>query len=186
MSPSLTREARLARVEIAVGIAVLVCVGGLLALALGGGLARPAGTEFRASFARVDGLGAGADVRIAGVAVGKVVRTSVDPRSFLATVTFRVRPDIQLPDDTSASITSEGLLGGNYLSVSPGGDRRDLPPGGLITATESAVGLQALLGQFVGSVTGLMDAVKASNVLQKPGVPPASSQPAPLGGGLGP
>ncbi len=186
MSSSLTRDARLACIEIAVGFAVLACVGSLLFLALGGGSAGPAGQEFRASFVRVDGLGVGADVRIAGVPVGKVVRTSIDPRTFLATVTFRVRQDIRLPDDTSASITSEGLLGGNYLSVSPGGDRQDLPPGGLITATQSAIGLQALLGQFVGSVTGLMDQVKASNALQKPAPASASGKPAPSGGGLGP
>ena len=186
MSFSLANEARTGRTETVVGLAVIVCVGALLAFALGSGFARPAGTEFRASFARVDGGGAGADVRIAGVPGGKGVRTSVDSRTFLATVTFRIRPDIKLPDDTSASITSEGLLGGNYLSVSPGGDRRDLPPGGLIRATESAIGLQALLGQFVGSVTGLMDAVKASNALGTAASTPRSAKPAPLGGDLGP
>ncbi len=190
MSSSLERDTKRYRAELAVGFAVLVLVAALLALALGGTLGAPSGTEFRASFTRVDGLGVGADVRIAGVSVGRVVRTSIDPRTFLATVTFRVRKDIALPDDTSAAITSEGLLGGNYLSVSPGGDTSDLKPGGLITATQSSIGLQALLGQFVGSVTGLMDAVKKSNALRADTSPPVGAAkpaaPAPLGGGLGP
>ncbi len=175
---------RQGRVELGVGILVVACLGALLAVALGGISGAPAGTVFRASFGHIDGIDAGSDVRIAGVSVGRVVSTAIDPNSFLATVTFRVRPGIALPVDTSAAITSEGLLGGDYLSIAPGGDRHDIPPGGLITATQGAIGLQALLGQFIGSVTGLMDAVKASGVVARP--PGAAAGPAPVGGDLGP
>lgn len=174
-------------VEIAVGAAVIAVVVVLLVLALGGRVGSAPGTEFRASFGQIGALGPGSDVRIAGVRVGRVTATAVDPKRFLATVTFRVRPDIALPVDTSATIASEGLLGGEFLSISPGGDRRNLAPGGLITATQGAISLTALLGQFIGSVTGLMDAVKQSNAVpHAPGMATGSGAPAPLGGDLGP
>ena len=82
----------------------------------------------------------------------------------------------------SGDITSEGLLGGKYLSIAPGGDNRDLGPGGVITATQGSIGLEALLGKFIGSVTALTTAVKNSGLA---GGRPAAAA-APLGGGLGP
>ena len=72
----------------------------------------------------------GADVRIAGVKVGSVENMRIDPKSFLADVTLTVRDDIHLPKDTAAEITSESLLGGKYLNLSPGGDSADIPAGG--------------------------------------------------------
>lgn len=156
-------EAVARRNEIATGAVAIVVLAGLLAWALGTGEGGSAGTELRASFNRIDGLALGSDVKIAGVAVGRVTAETIDPSSYLATVRFSIRPDLHLPVDSSASILSEGLLGGKYLSIAPGGDTRVLAAGGLITATQGSIGLETLLGNFIGSVTGLMDAVKASN-----------------------
>ena len=174
------REVARARLEVVVGVIVIAVVVILLALAL----SRPVGNGYvlRAAFAHIDGLGIGSDVKIAGVAVGKVVGEEVDPRTFLATVSFRIRPDIHLTTDSSAAILSEGLLGGKYLAITPGGEPGMLKPGGLITATQGSVSLEALLGDFIGSVEGLMDAVKAQNAAAKA---PATKGEAPLGG-LGP
>ena len=178
------RERARSRLELIMGAAVVGAVLGLLALAV---FARGAdGTLLRATFAHVDGLGIGSDVKIAGVTVGKVVGEAVDAKSFLATVSFRIRPDISLPTDSSAAILSEGLLGGKYLALTPGGDPRNLPPGGLITATQGSISLEALLGKFIGSVEALMDAVKAQNARAGGAKAQPGAGPAPLGGGLGP
>ncbi len=156
-----SREQTRSRVEVGVGLAVLAALVLLLLFAFSGQSTN--GYLLRASFSHVDGLGVGSDVRIAGVTIGRVVGEQVDPKSFLATVRFRVRPDIRLTIDSSAAILSEGLLGGKYLALTPGGDEHVLPPGGLITATQGSISLETLLGKFIGSVENLMDAVKAQN-----------------------
>lgn len=118
---------------------------------IGGG----AGIRLTARFDRIDGLAAGADVRLAGVKIGQVVGQRIDPESFLAVLTLRVDPAIRLPSDTSAEIQSEGLLGGKYVALVPGGSDRMLRDGGEITITQSAVSLESLLGRFIFSVTEL-------------------------------
>lgn len=109
------------------------------------------GMNLSARFDRIDGLGQGADVRIAGVKVGQVTAQRIDPESFLAVLTLRVDASLKLPDDTSAEISSEGLLGGKYVALVPGGGTRILRDGGEITITQSAINLESLLGRFIFS-----------------------------------
>jgi phospholipid/cholesterol/gamma-HCH transport system substrate-binding protein len=90
-------------------------------------------------------------VRIAGVKVGQVVAQRIDPESFLAVLTLRVDAGLKLPDDTSAEISSEGLLGGKYVALVPGGGTRILREGNEITITQSAINLESLLGRFIFS-----------------------------------
>jgi len=71
-----------------------------------------------------------------------------------------VRDNIHLPKDTGAEITSESLLGGKFLNLSPGGSGTDLAPGGLITITQSSISLEQLLGKFIFSAASLTDKVK--------------------------
>jgi phospholipid/cholesterol/gamma-HCH transport system substrate-binding protein len=66
-----------------------------------------------------------------------------------------VRNGIQLPKDTGAAITSESLLGGKYIALSPGGDETNLKPGQTIEATQSSINIEELLGKFIFSVTSL-------------------------------
>ena len=113
------------------------------------------GYPLTARFDHIDGLAIGGDVRIAGVKVGTVTDETIDPKSFNAVVSMTVRNDIQLPTDTGASIVSESLLGGKYISLSPGGADADLKPGQTITVTQSSVSLEELLGKFIFSVTSL-------------------------------
>ena len=181
-----SRDARERRAEIGMGAVVLLAVSALVVLSLRGTLGGgPAGTRLQARFDHVDGLAIGSDVRIAGVKVGRVTGERVDPATFLATVEFAVPADIHLAVDSSAAIVSEGLLGGKYLSISPGGDRHELGEGGMITATQGSIGLEALLGKFIGSVTALTGAVKSAGLAEgAPAAPKAAA--APLGGSLGP
>jgi phospholipid/cholesterol/gamma-HCH transport system substrate-binding protein len=141
-------------VEVLTGAIVLVVAAGFLAYALAhSGRSAGSGYELSAKFDHIDGLGVGADVRVAGVKVGAVVSEQIDPKSFEAVVDFTVRNDIRLPKDSAAIITSESLLGGKYISVQPGGDEAILQPGQSITITQGSVSIEELLGKFIFSMT---------------------------------
>jgi len=142
-------------VEVLTGAGVLLVAVAFLvyAVAHGGRGTQPEGMTLTAQFDRIDGLVNGADVRIAGVKVGSVVSSAIDPQSFNAVVTMRVDRSLRLPSDSSAEITSDGLLGGKYLSVVPGGADRILAEGARITETQGSVSLESLLGRFIFSVT---------------------------------
>lgn len=109
------------------------------------------GYELLARFDRVDGLEKGSDVRISGIKVGSVIDQTLDPETFRAEVRFTVRDDVELPLDTSAAVVSNGLLGGKYLQIVPGGDIDFLAPGDEVTLTQSAVNLEDLIGQAIFS-----------------------------------
>jgi len=144
--------------EVLTGACVLLVAVGFLVFAVAhSGKTASAGYQLHARFDHVDGLIDGADVRIAGVKVGRVIGMVVDPKTFLADVTITVRDDIQLPKDSSAEIASESLLGGKFVNLSPGGDAADLAPGATITITQSSVSLEQLLGKFIFSAASLVD-----------------------------
>ena len=162
------------------GVAEVLAGGIVLAIALGfmvyavahSGRSTGAGYILQARFDHIDGLSVGGDVRIAGVKIGIVTEEQIDPKSFSAIVTMTVRNEIQLPKDTAAEITSESLLGGKYISLSPGGDDTNLKPGQIITITQSSVSLEQLLGKFIFSVTSLnspKDTSKPSSADQRNG-----------------
>jgi len=142
--------------EVAAGAIVLAVAAIFLGYAVlhsGRGTVTAEGMQLSASFDRIDGLANGADVRIAGVKVGTVTDSRIDPQSFAAVLTFKVDRSLKLPKDTSAEITSEGLLGGKYVSLVPGGSDKVLADGGRITETQGSVSLESLLGRFIFSVT---------------------------------
>ncbi len=120
------------------------------------------GLVLTARFDKIDGLNNGADVRIAGVKVGAVTSQRINPESFQAEVTLSVDRSLRLPTDTSAEITSEGLLGGKYVSLVPGGAERFLANGARITETQGSVSLESLLGRFIFSVTQMNSAQPAN------------------------
>lgn len=106
-----------------------------------------------ASFRSVDGVGVGTDIRLAGVKVGTVTALDLNPETFRADATFAIQNDLTLPDDTSAVISSEGLLGGNFVELLPGGSPFTLEAGAEIVDTEGAVSLISLLLRFVAGST---------------------------------
>jgi phospholipid/cholesterol/gamma-HCH transport system substrate-binding protein len=141
--------------EVLTGAMILCLAAGFLVYAVlhGGRAPQSSGIALTAEFDRVDGLNTGADVKIGGVKIGSVSDLRIDPRSFQAVVTLRVRADLGLPTDSSAEVSSEGLLGGKYISIVPGGAERLLRDGGRITETQGSVSLESLLGRFIFSVT---------------------------------
>ncbi|MBV9655851.1 MAG: outer membrane lipid asymmetry maintenance protein MlaD, partial [Acetobacteraceae bacterium] len=133
--------------EVVTGAIVLVVAGGFLTYAVGhSGRSIAAGYPLHANFDNISGLSVGSDVRIGGVKVGSVTDQRINPQNYLAEVTLAVNNDIKLPKDSSAEVTSDGLLGGKYLALSPGGDATMLQPGGLITVTQSSISIEQLLG----------------------------------------
>lgn len=145
--------------EVAVGAAVIVLAAGFLGYAVAhSGRSSSTGYPMHAAFERIDGLTIGADVRLAGVKIGRVTETSIDAKTYQALVTMTVADNIALPRDTSAAVSSDGLLGGKYINLVPGGDERILPRGGRITVTQSAVNIEDLLGRFIFSATSLAGA----------------------------
>jgi phospholipid/cholesterol/gamma-HCH transport system substrate-binding protein len=112
------------------------------------------GYPLTARFSSIDGLETGGDVRIGGVKVGQVTGITIDPESYLALVKLTVVPEIKLPVDSVASISTEGLLGGKYVGLEPGVSDNMLKAGAMITHTEASVSLENLIGKFMYSSGG--------------------------------
>lgn len=143
-------------VETATGAVVILIAAGFLGYAVAhSGRSVGSGYPLHAAFDSIDGLRVGSDVKMAGVKVGSVTETGIDPKTYQATVTFTVENRIELPKDSSAAVISEGLLGGKYLLLQPGGDTANIPPGGRVTITQSSVNIEELLGKFVFSAANL-------------------------------
>lgn len=157
------------------GIVILIALGFLVYALANTGRVQVGGTTLTASFDNLGGLASGADVRIAGLKVGSVIASRIDPKTYQAVLTFTVQPDVQLPTDSSATISSGGLLGGAFVSLSPGGADTMLKNGQAISITQSAVNLEDLLGKFIFNVGNLADATQKS--LQRQGGGPAGGTP---------
>lgn len=115
-------------------------------------LAPTSGYTVTAAFSKIDGLAPGSSVRISGVKVGRVMDFKLD-ENYQALVTLHIDESVKLPMDTSATIASEGLLGGKFLSLEPGADEVYLEEGGRLMYTQSTPGLEQLLGQVIFSMT---------------------------------
>lgn len=138
--------------EVAAGAVVLAAaVGFAIYAGAASSLTGTTGTyPVHASFRAVDGISVGSDVRLAGVKVGTVSQMTLNPQTFFADTTISLRNDIELPDDSAIVISSEGLLGGNFVEIRPGGSPDNVPAGGKIEDTQGAVSLITLLMKFVG------------------------------------
>lgn len=127
------------------------------------------GYIIKAQFSEIGTLSEGDDVKISGVKVGTVSNIALDPVIYNADVSLSIAPDVKLPYDTAARISSEGLLGGTYLALDPGGDEEMLEDGDSIIITQSAQNLEQLLGQFIFSMQDDKPKGSAtSNAMQSP------------------
>jgi phospholipid/cholesterol/gamma-HCH transport system substrate-binding protein len=141
--------------ETLLGAVVLIVAVGFLAFAYRSSQVQEnGGYELIARFDKVDGLERGSDVRISGIKVGTVLDQALDPETYRAEVRFSLREDVRLPADTSAAVVSNGLLGGKYLALVPGGDIEMLEAGDEVTLTQSAVNLEDLIGHMIFSQGG--------------------------------
>ena len=111
------------------------------------GVRQTSGYSVTAYFDQVDGLAVGGDVRLSGIKVGAITQLRLDPKEYFAVVTMALDASLSLPSDTSARITSDGLLGGKYISLVPGGSEDLLKEGDEIVFTQGSVDLMGLVGQ---------------------------------------
>ncbi len=141
------------RAELLVGALVIAVAAGFLVYATSraGVIQGSDGYSLVASFRSAEGVSVGTDVRLAGVKIGSITGLTLNPETFRADATLAIRSGVELPDDSSVLIASEGLLGGNFVEIQPGGSAFNFEPGAEIDNTQGAISLIELLSKFVGS-----------------------------------
>lgn len=110
------------------------------------------GYRLIASFEQIGGLKPGAPVSMSGVTIGRVESIEYDFTDYRARVTLRIdRRYDRIPDDSDASILTAGLLGGQYVGITPAGSETFLGDGDQIQFTQSAIVLENLISKFLFS-----------------------------------
>jgi phospholipid/cholesterol/gamma-HCH transport system substrate-binding protein len=145
--------AREQTLETIVGVAVVVAAAGFLFFAFTSAREASASSGYAviAKFERVDGVSVGSDVRVSGVKVGAVSNIALDPSTYQAKVRLTVEPSVKIPTDSVAKISSDGLLGGAYVSIEPGSETDMIKNNGEFDYTRGSVDLMTLLMQFATS-----------------------------------
>ncbi|HEY4212338.1 MAG TPA: outer membrane lipid asymmetry maintenance protein MlaD [Steroidobacteraceae bacterium] len=116
------------------------------------GSAAKRGYHVDADFDNIGDLKTGSPVSMAGVRVGEVDGIRFDSKSYKAVVSMRIDPQYkEIPDDSFASIQTQGLLGGKYIGLSPGGSDMFLKDGSHIDQTQSAIVLESLINKLFAS-----------------------------------
>lgn len=140
-------------VELIVGLFVLAGILALLIMALSWtnfGASRVDGYQITAKFDNVGGLTTKAPVKMSGLTIGRVESIRMDPDTFEAVVTMQIDQQYDnIPTDTFANIYTAGLLGSQYVELSPGGSFDSLSDGDQITMTQSAFILESVISRFL-------------------------------------
>jgi len=137
-------------IETVMGGVVLLIAGFFVVFAYNSSGLRPVtGYVVTAQFNSIGGLEVGSDVRLAGVKVGSVVETALNPRDYRAIVSLSILSSVALPTDTAASITGDSLLGGKYVQLKAGRAQETIEPGGEITRTEDVLEVEELLSRAI-------------------------------------
>lgn len=173
------------RIESLVGIFLLAAIIALLILAFKvSGLTsffKPAGYDVIAQFDDIGSLKIRSAVKIDGVLVGEVSAIVLDPATYKAVVTLRINGRFNtIPDDSSASILTAGLLGDNYIAINPMYSQVYLKNGSEIQDTHSAMILEKLIGQMIYKLSNPDRGNNAAPVPQNPvmpGNPPIPANP---------
>ena len=105
--------------------------------------------ELKADFRSADGIHVGTDVRLAGVKVGTVSDLSLNVETFRAEAELAIENEVDVPADSALTVSSEGLLGGNFIEIIPGASYEYMQPGDEFLDTQGSVSLISLLLKFV-------------------------------------
>jgi phospholipid/cholesterol/gamma-HCH transport system substrate-binding protein len=137
-------------VEASIGAAVLAVAIGFAIYAAQTADLRVGDTyPLTANFRRADGLTVGGEVRIAGVRVGSISSMDLDPATYEARVAMAIRNGVEVPEDSSATISTDGLLGGAHVAIQPGGAEFALEPGDAFMFTQGAVNILDLVNRAI-------------------------------------
>ena len=138
--------------EILVGIFLLIGIIAITFLALRMGDFQLLNNQqyiIKAEFTSASGLKKGAHVEMAGVSVGRVTNIIFNPETYLAEVHIAIEDSIQVPDDSIASIRTSGIIGDNFLKISPGGSDNIIGPNMIILETEPSINLEELISKYI-------------------------------------
>ena len=165
------------RLEFAVGAFLVLALASLLVLAIASTNKKfgfgTGSYELTANFTNLGELRPQAPVKIGGVVIGQVSAIELNPTTFESVVTLSINKQFnELPADTSAGIFTSGLLGENYIGLSPGGDPEVLKPGEQIAFTQPAVDLLQLVGKYMFSGGGNTGGNAAPDAAGDPPSPP--------------
>ena len=105
--------------------------------------------ELKADFRSADGIHVGTDVRLAGVKVGTVSDLSLNVETYRAEAELAIENAVDIPEDSALTVSSEGLLGGNFIEIIPGASYDYMEPGDEFLDTQGSVSLISLLLKFV-------------------------------------
>ena len=108
--------------------------------------------KIKATFNRIDGIQIGSDVRLSGIKIGSVAKSSLNQTTYEADLVLIIDNSIFIPDDSSAKITMDGLLGSNYISIEPGGSDVYLTDNDYLLYTQGSIDLIGLVGEALFSV----------------------------------
>jgi len=140
-------------IELWVGFFLLLGILGMIFLAFQvSGLTRQNlsnGYTIKANFENIGGLKVRAPVQIGGVVIGRVTNIALNPQTYQAEVSLLVYSQFSIPTDSTASILTQGLLGSNYLGISPGYAATYMKPNDAFERTNSALILEQLIGQLM-------------------------------------
>ncbi|MFL2799548.1 MAG: outer membrane lipid asymmetry maintenance protein MlaD [Paracoccaceae bacterium] len=139
--------------EIITGTIVLIVAAGFLVFIfkIGGFSADNENYNLNTSFRSAEGIDTGTEVRMAGVKIGTVKSLSLNAETLQADVKLKIEKSILIPNDSSAVISSEGLLGGSFLEIVPGGSFDNYAAGEIIEDTQSSISLINLLLKMFGA-----------------------------------
>ncbi|RZI45247.1 outer membrane lipid asymmetry maintenance protein MlaD [Rickettsiales endosymbiont of Peranema trichophorum] len=138
--------------ETVVGFVVLLIAFAFVAVTYKSGSLNTAkynGYKISAHFQRVDGIGAGSDVKLSGVKIGKVLDATINTETFDVTLDMGIENKYQIPVDSSAEIISNGFLGDKYVNIVPGSDTQRVKNNGVISFTQSSISLESLIAKFM-------------------------------------
>lgn len=138
--------------EILVGIFILIGIITItfLALRMGDfGLLNNTQYIIKAEFTSASGLKKGAHVEMAGVSVGKVKNIIFNPETYLAEVYIAIENNIKIPEDSTASIRTAGIIGDKFLKISPGGSETIIEKNMSIVETEPSINLEELISKYI-------------------------------------
>ena len=107
--------------------------------------------NIHAQFESVEGIQQGSFVKMSGIAIGRVANIVINPDNFYANLTLSIEENYPVPEDSSAEIVSEGLLGAKYIALLPGGANKALKDSGVIVNTQSSINLERLISKFMFS-----------------------------------
>ena len=142
-------------IETVMGAVVILVAAGFLFFAYStANVGAVEGYHLLAKFDRVDGVKPGADVRISGIKVGSVIGERLDKDTYLAELSMSIEPSVKIPKDSAVKILLSGLLGENYLAISPGGSEDMMKNGDTFQYTQGSVDLISLVGQAVFGKAG--------------------------------